>query len=97
MMASYVAKGITINVSSSTPYVIDSDGVDMTGLPFTPNFDPATSSRGNAFMLSSAATMGAGMGGMVTGTINASEIDLERGVSGTVSGYTQTGSQAISR
>jgi hypothetical protein len=96
MMASYLANGITINVSGSTPYVIDSDGVDMTGLPFTPKFDPTTVFKGQRIhAITGQTTMGGGMGGMMTGTINASEIDLEpEGLSGTVSGYTQTGSQA---
>ena len=73
-------RGTTINVSSSTPYVIHSDGVDLTGLPFTPGFDPTTVFKGQRIhAISGQTTMGTGMGGMMTGTINASEIDLEQG------------------
>ena len=96
MMSSFLANGISINVGSSTPYVIDTDGVDLTNLPFTPKFDGTTIFKGQRiFAASGQTTMGGGMGGMMTGTINASEIDLEQqGLSGTVSAYTQTGSQA---
>lgn len=96
MMSSYLANGITINVSSSTPYVIDSDGMDMSNLPFTPKFDGTTVFKGQRVSaLSGQTSMGSGMGGMMTGSITASEIDLEQqGLSGAVSAYAQNGSQA---
>jgi hypothetical protein len=93
MVASYLASGITINVSGSTPYVIDSDGIDMAGLPFTPSFQPATVFQGQRIH---AITGQTAMGSMMTGMITASEIDLEpQGLSGTVSGSTQTGSRTV--
>jgi hypothetical protein len=96
MLAAYLANGITINVGSSTPYVIDGDGIDMSNLPFTPKFDGTSIFKGQRIFASSGQTvMGGGMGGMMTGSITASEIDLEpQGLSGTVSAYTQMGSQA---
>lgn len=96
MTVPYLANGITINVSSSTPYAIDSDEMDMTGLPFTPKFDPTTVFTGQHIRaITGQTSMGGGMGGMMIGSINASEIDLaQQGLSGTVSGYSQTGSQA---
>ncbi len=96
MMGSYLATGITVNGGSSTPYVIDTDGVDMSGLPFTPKFDGTTVFKGQrVYAVSGQTTMGSGMGGMMTGTLTASEIDLEQqGLSGTVSAYTQNGSRA---
>ena len=96
MMASYLANGITVNVSASTPYVVGTDGMDMTGLPFTPKFDGTTIFKGQRVHAETGqTTMGSGMGGMMTGAVNASEIELEQqGLSGVVSGYTQSGSQA---
>lgn len=95
MMASYLGSGIAVNVSGNTPYNIDKDGMDMSNLPFTPKFDQTTIFKGQRVYASSGQlTMGGGMG-MMAGTINASEIDLEpQGLSGTVSGYTANGSQA---
>ncbi len=67
----------------------------MARLPFTPKFDGATIFKGQRVHAQTGqTTVGGGMGGMMTGTINASEIDVgQQGLSGTVSGYTQIGSQ----
>lgn len=104
MMSSVLGNGVTVNVSSTTPYTIDSDGVDLSGLPFTPKFDSSTISKGQRIEAETGQTsmsgFSGGMGdmggtGMMVGTINASEIDLEQqGLSGTVGGYTANGSRA---
>lgn len=96
MMSSTLASGITVNVGSSTPYSIDADAVDMTGLPFTPTFNSSTIFKGQRIEAETGQTsLSAGMGGMMLGTITASEIDLEQqGLSGTVGGYTANGSRA---
>jgi hypothetical protein len=91
MMGSYLAGTTTVDVSSSAAFNIDSDTVDMSGLPFTPSFDGTTIFKGQCVRAVSTSGMmsGGGMGGMMGGgTINATEIDLEQqGLSGTVSGY----------
>lgn len=96
MMASYLASGIAVNVSGSTPYSIDNDGIDMSGLPFTPQFGATTIFKGQRVSAATGqTTMGGGMGGMMAGSINASAVELEQqGLSGTVSSYAQSGSQA---
>jgi hypothetical protein len=67
----------------------------MSNLPFTPVFDGSTLLKGQRVEAVSSTGMmqGGGMGGMMGGgTINASEMDLEQqGLSGTVSGYTGSG------
>ncbi len=91
MMGSDLAGTITVSVSPTAVFKIDSDNVDMSNLPFTPTFDGTTIFKGQRVEAVSSTGMmsGGGMGGMMGGgTINASEIDLEqRGLSGTVSGY----------
>ena len=61
-----------------TPYVIDSDRVDMSMLPFKPQYDGTTIFKGQRIhALTGQTTVDGGMGGgMMMGTINASEIDL---------------------
>jgi hypothetical protein len=92
MMGSDLASAITVNVSPTATFSIDSDNVDMSNLPFTPVFDGSTVFKGQSIdaVSSSGMMSGGGMGGMMGGgTIDASEIDLEQqGLSGTVSGYT---------
>jgi hypothetical protein len=92
MMGSDLAGTMTVNVSPTAAFNIDSDAVDMSNLPFTPVFDGSTVFKGQRVEAVSSTGMmqGDGMGGMMGGgTINASEIDLEQqGLSGTVSGYT---------
>src|SRR5581483_7198659 len=91
MMGSDLAGTLTVNVSPTAVFKIDSDNVDMSNLPFTPTFDGTTVFKGQRVEAVSSTGMmsGGGMGGMMGGgTINASEIDLEQqGLSGTVSGY----------
>lgn len=95
MMGSDLAGTMTVNVSPTAAFNIDSDNVDMSNLPFTPVFNGSTLLKGQRVEAVSSTGMmqGGGMGGMMGGgTINASEIDLEQqGVSGTVSGYTGSG------
>jgi len=92
MMGSELAGTLTVNVSPTAVFNIDSDNVDMSNLPFTPTFDGTTVFKGQRVEAVSSTGMmsGGGMGGMMGGgTINASEIDLEQqGLSGNVSGYT---------
>lgn len=89
--------GFSVNVGSGTTYQIDSDEVDMGGLPFTPVFDGNHIFAGqrveavsrSAMMPGS--NMGGGMmgGGPMSGTADASEIHLEQqGLHGSVSTYT---------
>jgi Domain of unknown function (DUF5666) len=91
MMGSDLAGTLTVSVSATAVFKIDSDNVDMSNLPFTPTFDGTTVFKGQRVEAVSSTGMmsGGGMGGMMGGgTINASEIDLEQqGLSGTVSGY----------
>jgi hypothetical protein len=91
MMGSDLAGTMTVNVSPTAIFNIDSDNVEMTNLPFTPTFDGTTVFQGQRVEAVSSTGMmqGGGMGGMMGGgTINASEIDLEQqGLSGTVSAY----------
>jgi len=91
------ATAFTVNVGSGTTYQLDLDGVDMSGLPFTPVFDGShvfagqrvEAVSGSAMMPGS--NMGGGMmgGGTTSGTVGASEIHLEQqGFRGSVSAYT---------
>ena len=95
MTGSDLAGTITVNVSPTAAFNIDSDHVDMSNLPFTPTFDGTTVFKGQRVEAVSSTGMmsGGGMGGMMGGgTIDASEIDLEQqGLSGTVSGYAGSG------
>jgi hypothetical protein len=95
MMGSDLAGTMTVDVSPTATFNIDSDNVDMSNLQFTPVFDGTTVFKGQRVEAVSSTGMmqGGGMGGMMGGgTINASEINLEQqGVSGTVSGYTGSG------
>lgn len=95
MMGSDLAGTMTVNVSPTATFNIDSDNVDMSNLPFTPTFDGTTVFKGQRVEAVSSTGMmqGGGMGGMMGGgSITASEIDLEQqGLSGTVSGYTGSG------
>lgn len=97
MMMSAISGNITVNVSSSTPYSADSDGVDLANLPFTPTFDSSSIAKGQKIDVVSGGSMmmGGGMMGGSYGTINASQVELEQqGLFGTVSNYTTNGSQA---
>ena len=99
MVTSSLAGTTTVNLGSTTQFVIDADDVDLSGLPFTPQFDPAHLSKGQAIRAWSNARFehdGHGMGGMFSGgTVTASSIYLKhQGLRGTVSGYASNGSQA---
>ena len=39
MMSSFLANNATVNLTGSTAYYMDTDGMDMSNLPFTPVFD----------------------------------------------------------
>lgn len=91
MMMSAISGTITVNMSSSTPYSADSDGVDLANLPFTPTFDNSSIAKGQKIDVVS----GGGMMGGAVGTINASQVRLEQqGLHGTVSNFTANGSQS---
>jgi hypothetical protein len=97
MMMSAISGNITVNVSSSTPYSADSDGVDLSNLPFTPTFDSSSIAKGQKIDVVSGGGMmlGGGMMGGSFGTINASQAELEQqGLFGSVSNYSANGSQS---
>ena len=99
MMPSNIGGAITVNMDSSTSFAIDSDGMDMSNLPFTPVFDGTTVFKGQRVEPDSSGGMmsGGGMGGgmMGGGTITATNLRLEQqGLGGTVSAYSSNGSQA---
>jgi hypothetical protein len=91
MMSSVFASGITVALSTNTTFEIDSDNVDMAGLPFTPVFDQNHIYAGQSVMpISSSGMMSGGMGGgmmggsSMAGTITATGVELEpQGLSGT--------------
>jgi hypothetical protein len=95
MAASSIAGTLTVTIPASTPYSIDSDAVDLTGLPFTPAFDATSLAKGQRVeVVSGSGMMGGGMSGG-QGSLTASQLRLEQqGLHGTVSSYTTSGSQA---
>lgn len=98
MMAANLAGTTTVNISDATVFAIDAGDVDLAKLPFTPRFDRASLSRGQRVETFSTGQMmqGGGMHGMTGGgTLTATSIYLgQQGLRGTVSSYTQAGSQA---
>jgi hypothetical protein len=95
MMASSIAGTITVALPASVPYSFDANGVDLTGLPFTPAFGASSLMTGQKVEVVSGGGMMAGgmMGGL--GTVTASQVRLEQqGLHGSVSAYTASGSQA---
>jgi Domain of unknown function (DUF5666) len=106
MTMSAVSGEITVNVASSTPYSINSDGVDLTSLPFTPAFDSSNIAKGQRVDVISGGSIASGGGGggkrsgvmagvTPVGTINASQVRLqEQGIHGVVSNYSENGTQA---
>ncbi len=101
MMPTSIGGTVTVSIPSGTPYTYDADGLDLTGLPFTPVFDPARLAKGQRVAVLSTSGMmsgGGGMGGGMMGslgTITASALRLEpQALHGTVSGYTVSGTQA---
>lgn len=101
MMPGTIGGLMTVSLSSTTAYVYDADGLDLTGLPFTPDFSAASLAKGQRVaalsasgMMSGGGGMGGGMMGSV-GTVTASALRLEpQALHGTVSGYTVNGTQA---
>ena len=95
MMASSIAGTLTVAIPAATPYSIDSDGVDLTGLAFTPAFGPTSLTKGQRVdVVSGSGMMGGGMMGG-SGSLSASQVRLEQqGLHGTVSNYTANGSKA---
>lgn len=102
MMSSYFAAGATVDLSGSTTYEIDEDGMDMSNLPFTPVFDASHIYAGQSVMpISSSGMMSGGMGGgmmgggAMGGTITADKVALEpQGLTGTASVSISSGSPA---
>lgn len=98
MMPSNIGGAITVNMDSGTSFAIDSDGMDMSSLPFTPVFNGTTVFKGQRVEPDSSGKMmsGGGMGGIMGGgTITATDLRLEQqGLGGTVSAYSSNGSQA---
>lgn len=98
MRPANLAGTATINIDGATSFDVDTDGVDLNNLPFTPRFDRATLTRGQRVEALSSSPMmqGGGMGGMMGGaTLTATSLRLEQqGLRGTVSGYRASGSQA---
>ena len=60
MMSSTFAAGANIDLSAGTTYRIDADGIDMSGLPFTPVFDGTHIYVGQGFMPISSGGMSSG-------------------------------------
>jgi len=103
MMSSFLANNANVNVTGSTSFNIDTDGMDMSNLPFTPTFDSDHMYPGERVRCISNTGMGSGsmggMGGMgggsMVGMMNASECNLvQQGFTGTVSNYSASNGQA---
>ena len=105
MMPSFFANNATVNLTGSTSYYIDTGGMDISNLPFTPMFDANHMYPGERVRCISNSGMGSGRGGMggmggmggggMMGNMNASECDLvQQGFTGTVSNYSSSGGQA---
>ncbi len=90
MMSSYLGTALQINLTSTTQYGFDANGVDLSNLPFTPAFNSSTLAKGQRVDPDSTGgmMMGGMGGGMMSGAINATQVTLEQqGLSGTVSSY----------
>ena len=99
MMSSFFANNATVNLSGSTAFNIDTDGMDMSNLPFTPMFDAEHVYAGECVRCISNGGMGSGgmggMGGGMMGTMNADQCELvQQGLTGTLSNYAASGGQA---
>jgi hypothetical protein len=98
MMASSIGGTITVTLPAAVPYSFNANGMDLTNLPFTPAFGPASLVKGQKLeLVSTSGMMGGGMmgGGSGLGTLTASQVRLEQqGLHGVVSAYTASGSQA---
>jgi hypothetical protein len=88
MMGSFLGTALQANISSSTTFSFDADGVDLHNLPFTPVFNSTTMVKGQRVdpETSSGMMNGGTMGGGPT--MNASAVTLgQQGLSGTVASY----------
>ncbi|HEV2467750.1 MAG TPA: DUF5666 domain-containing protein [Candidatus Sulfotelmatobacter sp.] len=100
MMSSFFSNNVTVNLGSGTAYGMNTDGMDMSNLPFTPKFDASHIYPGERVRCFSSGAMGSGGkggmgGGGMMGTLTASECDLaQQGFRGTVSDYSSSGGQA---
>ncbi len=99
MMGSFLSNNVAANLTGSTAYNIDTDGMDMSNLPFDPMFDADHMYPGERVRCISSNGMGPGGmgmgGGGMMGTLNANQCNLEQqGFTGTVSNYTSSGGQA---
>jgi hypothetical protein len=82
-----LGSNLTVNVDGNTQFKIHDHNVDLSNLPFTPTFDATTLSAGQSVDADSDATS--------SSTITASKVRLdEQSLTGTVSNFTQNGSQA---
>lgn len=101
IMSSFFANNATVNLTGSTTFYIDTDGMDMSNLPFSPAFDESHMFPGERMRCMSQSGMGSGGGmgnmggGGMMGSMNATECDLvQQGFTGTVSNYTSSNGQA---
>jgi len=76
--------GINVGINSNTTFVLNDDDVDLTGLPFTPQFDATTIIAGQNVEVDTSLVSFTG--------VTANSIELESStVTGTVSGVTTSG------
>lgn len=97
MVGGDLAGIMTIGIGGATQFAVDADAVDLTGLPFSPQFDRARLSRGQAVRAWSGAPIWHhGGGGMAAGrTVEAAVVELRpQGLRGIVSGYASNGANA---
>lgn len=97
MASADLAAITTVNLTDATQFAIDVDDVDLSGLPFVPQFGRTRLSKGQAIRAWSSGEIGHhGMGGMSGGgTVSASSVELkQQGLRGNVTGYASNGAQA---
>lgn len=85
MLTSYLSNTVTVNLTDSTTYEIDSDRVSLSGLPFTPAFDASNIYVGQSVLPFSASGIAATNDcGISCGIMTASTVRLrEQGFRGT--------------
>ena len=87
MMSNYFSKTVTVDLTSTTQYEVNDEGVDLNSLPFTPFFDASNIYPGQSVIPvseSSGMMAGSGMMGSSSATITASSVYLrEQGFRGT--------------
>jgi hypothetical protein len=94
--SSHHGAATVVSIDANTQFSIETIGVDLAGLPFTPAFDRAHLVQGQHIKALSSAQMTHGHGGMGEDhAVAGARIVLEpQGVRGTVAGYTANGSEA---